>query len=51
MLDIKHDELQSEVVMLWQAPLAGRLLYNLQLAPIVKNVTTKLDPADQACIL
>ncbi len=34
-----------------QAPLAGRLLYRLQLQSIVNNVTTKIDPADRACIL
>jgi hypothetical protein len=34
-----------------QAPLGGRLLYEFHLAPIVSNVTSKLDPADRACIL
>jgi hypothetical protein len=47
----QHPKGAELLKMFAQAPLAGRLLYQFQLAPIVKNVTTKIDPADQACIL
>jgi pimeloyl-ACP methyl ester carboxylesterase len=47
----QHPRGAALLKMLAQAPLGGRLLYEFHLAPIVSNVTTKLDPADRACIL
>ena len=47
----EHESVCQVSCTCWQAPLGGRLLYEFHLARIVSNVTAKLDPADQACIL